>query len=92
MRHLIKIMGKNDTGPWDILRIDGKKTTKKEAERFGVLCAKMIELLEGQKNTYKLNYSGEHGFIFEKPEEEVIKYILDEHNYSVSMLSLQDGI
>jgi len=82
----IQINGKNDKGPWEVIRFDKDELPfGRKAERFGGLCKEIIELLKGQNVEYSIEYKSPHGFVFEETEEKVIYYIVDSHNRFVSI-------
>ena len=86
-KSMIQIKGNDDEGSWTIKSFDRnrKEHETRTAERFGVLCYEIIDLLKGKNQIYDINYLGEYKHIFEKPEEDVIYRIVDLHNNLVNL-------
>jgi len=82
----IKIIGKNDKGPWTVERIEGSTVSREEsAQRFGELADYVRDFVHRKDKIYNLEYGGEIGRIFEEPEERVLFYIVKSHNELVKL-------
>ena len=90
MPYEIRIYGRNNHGPWEIERLDGQELTdRNNINDFGALASKVIDLIQGRKQYYDINYVSSNGLsshILTEKEEKVLLHIMDSHNRTVKQI------